>query len=68
MSIARVTEISAAGETIEDAMKKGVKRATKTLKNVESVWVSDIKARVKKGKISEYRVIMKVTFVLDDEK
>lgn len=67
MSIARVTEISASGETIEDAMKKGVKRATKTLKNVESVWVSDIKARVKKGKISEYRVIMKVTFVLDDK-
>ncbi|GGB74012.1 MULTISPECIES: dodecin family protein [Henriciella] len=66
MSVARVTEITAKGNSIQDAMEEGVKRASKTLKNVEHVWVSDIKARVSDGKIDDYYVTMKVTFVLDD--
>jgi flavin-binding protein dodecin len=65
MSIARVTEISAAGSSVEDAINKGVERATQTLKNVQEVWVHSIKARVDGGKVSEYRVNMKVTFVLE---
>ncbi|MEM9740078.1 MAG: dodecin family protein [Pseudomonadota bacterium] len=65
MSVARVTEISASGSTVEKAIEAGVARATETLSNVESVWVQDIKAVVKKGKVAEYRVMMKVTFVLE---
>ncbi|MGB3626499.1 MAG: dodecin family protein [Henriciella sp.] len=66
MSVARVTEITAKGKSIEDCLEKGVKRASETLKNVEHVWVSDIKARVSNGKIDHYFVTMKVTFVLAD--
>lgn len=66
MSVARVTEITAQGSNIQDAIEKGVKRASETLKNVEHVWVSDIKARVSDGKITSYYVTMKVTFVLED--
>jgi flavin-binding protein dodecin len=65
MSIARITEISAAGSTVEDAINKGVERATQTLNNVQEVWVHSVKARVEGGKVSEYRVNMKVTFVLE---
>ncbi|MEL6956961.1 MAG: dodecin family protein, partial [Pseudomonadota bacterium] len=56
MSVARVTEISASGSSVEKAIEAGVARATDTLDNVESVWVQDISAVVKKGKIAEYRV------------
>ena len=66
MSVARVTEITASGKSIEKAIEEGIERASDTLKNVEHVWVSDIKARVKDGKINHYYVTMKVTFVLTD--
>lgn len=65
MSVARTTEIIAAGSSVEDAINKGVARATETLKNVQEVWVESIKARVDGGKVAEYRVVMKVTFVLE---
>lgn len=68
MSVARVTEIiSSSDESFEDAVKKGVKRASKTLKNVRGAWVEGQKVTCDSdGKITEYRVILKVTFVLDD--
>lgn len=67
MAVARVTEIIASsGKSFEDATEKGVKRATRTLKNVQGFWVKDQKGVVKNGKITEYRVGLKVTFVLDD--
>ncbi|MEO0382183.1 MAG: dodecin family protein [Pseudomonadota bacterium] len=67
MSVARVTEIIASStSSFEDAIQQGVARAAKTLKNVEAVWVKDQKATVKDGKIVEYRVGLKVTFVLED--
>ena len=66
MSVARVTEITAKGKSIDKAIEHGVERATETLKNVEHVWVSDIKARVKNGTLEDYFVTMKVTFVLAD--
>ena len=65
MSVARVTEItSSSKKSFEDALEKGIARAAKTLKNVEGAWVQDQKVTVKNGKIEEYRVNMKVTFVL----
>ena len=67
MSIARVTEITASSKTsFEDAIKQGVARADKTLQNVEGAWIQDQKVVVENGAISEYRVNMKVTFVLND--
>lgn len=67
MAVARVTEIIASSKkSFEDAVAKGVKRATKTLKNVQGAWVKDQSVVVEKGEISEYRVVLKVTFILTD--
>lgn len=67
MSVAKVTEIIASSnDSFDDALKEGVKRADKTLKNIKSVWIKDQKAIVESGKITEYRVTMKVSFVLKD--
>ena len=67
MSIARVTEIiSSSNKSFEDAIEKGIARAAKTLKNVEGAWVKEQKVIVNKGKIAEYRVDLKVTFILID--
>ena len=66
MSIARVTEvISSSTKSFEDAIQQGVERASKTLKNVQGAWVQDQKCTVNNGKISEYRVTLKITFVLN---
>ena len=66
MSVARVTEIIASSKKgFEDAVDEGVKRASETLKNVEAAWVKDQKVVVKDGKVAEYRVVLKVTFVLE---
>ena len=65
MAVARVTEIIASSKkSFEDAVAAGVSRASKTLKNVEGAWIKDQKVVIKNGKIAEYRVVMKVTFVL----
>jgi flavin-binding protein dodecin len=67
MSVAKVTEIiSASNESFEDAVAQGIKRASKTLKNVTSAWVQNQQVTVKDGKIKEYRVNLKVTFILKD--
>lgn len=67
MSVARVTEIiSSSKKSFEDAIENGMARAVKTLKNVEGAWVKEQKVIVKNGKISEYRVDLKVTFILVD--
>ena len=64
-SVARVTEIIASSKkSFDDAIDVGVKRATKTLKNVAGVWVASQDLVISKGKITEYRVRLKVTFVL----
>jgi dodecin len=65
MSVARVSEIIASStKSFDDALAQGVARACETLKNVEGAWIKDQKVVVKGGKIVEYRVVMKVTFVL----
>lgn len=65
MSVARVTEIIASShKSFDDAIAKGIARADKTLKNIEGAWVKHQKVIVKKGKIVEYRVDLKVTFIL----
>lgn len=65
MSVARVTEItSSSKKSFQDAIETGIARAAKTLKNVEGAWIQDQKIVVEDGKISAYRVNMKVTFIL----
>ena len=67
MSVAKVTEIIASSpKSFDDAVEVGIKRANKKLQNVRSAWVKSQKAIVDKGKITEYRVTLKVTFVLKD--
>jgi len=68
MSVARVTEIkSSSTKSFDDAIKDGVARAAKTLKNIKSAWVENQEVLVDDdGNVAEYRVQMKVTFVLED--
>ncbi|HVL19626.1 MAG TPA: dodecin family protein [Amaricoccus sp.] len=67
MSVARVTEITASSDdSFDDAIKAGIARANKTLKNIEGAWVQGQKVIVREGQIVEYRVNMKVTFVLEE--
>lgn len=67
MSIAKVIELSAASpESFEDAIRRGVERASKTLDNIQSAWVHDQHVKIDGDSIVEWRVIMKVTFVLDE--
>ena len=68
MSIARITEIKTSSKvSFDDAIKTGLARASKTLENVRSAWISSQEVMVdNKGDITEYRVLMKVTFVLKD--
>jgi flavin-binding protein dodecin len=67
MSVARVTEItSASTKSFEDAVKVGVERSNSTLRNVTGAWIQDQRLVCKGGKITEYRVNMKVTFILED--
>ena len=65
MSVAKVVEITAASpKSFEDAVQTGITRASKTLDDIQGAWVKDQKVVVKGNKIVEYRVDMKVTFVL----
>lgn len=67
MSIAKVTEvISSSKKSFDDAVENGIERASKTLKGITGAWVADQKVTVKDGKIDEYRVVLKLTFVLED--
>lgn len=67
MSVAKVTEIiSSSTKSFDDAVAEGVKRADKTLKNIKSAWVKEQKVIVESGEVTEYRVTMKVSFVLKD--
>lgn len=65
MSVAKVSEISATSKkSFEDAINSGLKRANETLDQIEGAWVKEMKVRVKNGKVTEYCVNMKLTFVL----
>jgi len=68
MTVAKVSEIKASSpKSFDDAIQQGIVRANKTLRNVKSSWIKDFEVLVdSEGKITEYRVLMKVTFVIDD--
>jgi flavin-binding protein dodecin len=67
MGIARTTEISASSsKSFDDAARKGIKRFGKTIDNIEGAWIKEQKVVVRDGEVSEYRVAMKVSFLLKD--
>ena len=67
MSVAKTTEIIASSpKSFEHAIELGVERANKTLKNVKGAWVESQKVVVEDGKITAYRVTLRITFLLND--
>ncbi len=68
MTVAKISEIKASSsKSFDDAIKEGIARANKTLKNVKSAWVQDMEVIVdEEGRLAEYRVTMKITFILKD--
>jgi dodecin len=67
MTVARITEISSVSTvSFQDAIVEGVSRANKTLKNLKGAWVKDQEVTIDNGKITGYKVILKVTFILTD--
>jgi dodecin len=67
MSVARITEISASSnQSFEDAIQQGIDRASQTLRGIRSAWIKEQTIDVRDGKISDYRVNMLITFVLED--
>ncbi len=66
MPVAKVTELSATSDkSFDDAIQQGIDRATKTLRNVKSAWVKEMRVSIDNNKVSEYQVNMQVTFILD---
>ena len=67
MSVARVTEISATSpNSFDEATRMGIERASKTLRGIKSAWVKDQNVMMEGGKITEFKVNLAVTFILDD--
>ena len=67
MSVARVTEIKTSSKkSFADAIETGIARAAETLDNVKGAWIAEQEVMVEDGKIREYRVLMKVTFILKE--
>ena len=67
MTVARISAISSVSKkSFDDAIQQGVARANKTLKNVKGAWVEDQEVLIDKGKVTGYKVHLKVTFVLTD--
>ena len=66
MTVAKVSEItSTSSKSFADAIEKGIRRADKTLKNLSSAWIADQEVEITKGKVTAYRVRMRITFVLE---
>ena len=64
-SVAKVVELTASSpKSFEDAVERGIARAHLTLENIAGAWIQEMKVDVEKGKVTRYRVNMKVTFVL----
>ncbi len=66
MSIAKIIEISSSSKkSFDDAVTSGIAKASKTIENIEGAWVNEQKVVVKDNKITEYRVNLKISFVVE---
>ncbi|MFW6153651.1 MAG: dodecin family protein [Planctomycetota bacterium] len=69
MSVAKVIEISAESpESFDAAISEGVARACEHVQDVKEAWIKSQKVAIENGKVSRYRVDMKVTFVVHEHK
>jgi dodecin len=69
MPIVKVIEVIGSSEkSIEDALQQTVAEAAKTIHNIDSLFVKDIKVHVKDNKITTYGVICKISFRLDEKR
>ncbi|MEO7475576.1 MAG: dodecin family protein [Gemmatimonadales bacterium] len=67
MTVAKITEIqSSSTKSFEDAVQSGIARADKTIRDLTGAWIKSQQVVIEKGKITEYRVLLKVTFLLKD--
>jgi dodecin len=67
MSVAKVIEISSTSQlSFEDAIKRGIQRATSSLRGVQSAWVKEQTVSIENGQINGYRVNLMITFLMDD--
>jgi hypothetical protein len=67
MTVAKVSEITSTSDKgFDEAIRRGIQRASKTLKNITGAWVADQEVEIKAGKITNYRVRLRVTFVLEE--
>ncbi|MBN8969868.1 MAG: dodecin domain-containing protein [Rhizobiales bacterium] len=67
MSVAKVIEITSLSQkSFEDAITEGVKRASKTIDNIEGAWIKEQNVQIKDGKVIGFRVNMNLTFILDE--
>ena len=67
MSIVKTIELSGrSSESFEDAIRQAVERATSTIRNVRSVWAKEFEAIVENDQVTQFQVIMKVSFLLED--
>ncbi|HWP32069.1 MAG TPA: dodecin family protein [Fimbriimonadales bacterium] len=67
MSVAKVVEISStSSESFEDAIKQGIARANKTLRNIKAAWIKEQEVMVENGNVTAYKVNMLITFILED--
>lgn len=68
MAVAKVIEVSAASkESFEDAIRQGVAKTGETVSGIREAWVKEQKVKVSDGNLDEYRVDLKITFVLDGQ-
>ncbi|MGH2960407.1 MAG: dodecin family protein [Solirubrobacterales bacterium] len=66
MSVAKVVEITATSSTgTDDAVKSGLAKASESIRGITGAWVKDEQVVVENGEITEWRVNLKVTFLLD---
>lgn len=68
MGIAKVIELLADGDSIENAVKNGVAEAKKTVRNIQGVWIKETQAVLENGEVTAFRVNLKVTFVVEESK
>ncbi|MGE8685423.1 MAG: dodecin family protein [Acinetobacter sp.] len=66
MSVAKVVEVNASStKSFEDAIQSGINKVTETVKNVQGAWINEQKVVIKENKISEYRVNLKISFLVE---
>ena len=66
MAMAKVVEVNSSSQkSFEDAIQTGISKVTETVKNVQGAWINEQKVIIQDNKITEYRVNLKISFLVD---